>query len=85
MLLNYLLLQSFRFDGKGKLRNSTELFYHLDLISALPDSCYVYKMKRNNSIKNDLILQKVFPLKTFHEVLKIKYGDLNQEPLSLKS
>ena len=82
MPLNYLLLQSFRFDENRKLWNLTELFYHLDLVSALPNSCYVYKMKLNNwKVQNDLILQNNFPifkaklsflLKTFHEVPKTK-------------
>ena len=97
MLLNYLLLmtKSFRYDGKRKLLNVTELFYDLDLIWALPNSCYVYNLKRNNSeIQNDLILQNNFPIfktklsfpqKTFHEVPKTKYGDVNQEPPFLKA
>ena len=50
--------------------------------------------KGNAIIKiNDLIIQnsfsifkteQLFPLKTFHEVPKTKYSDLNQEPPFLK-
>ena len=57
MPLNYLLFQSFRFDGKRKLGNLTELLNQVHFISTLPDSCYVYKMKHNNQKnQNDLIL-----------------------------
>ena len=52
-------------------------------------------MKPNNSkIQNDLILQNNFPVfktklsfpqKTFREVPKTKYGDLNQEQPFLKA
>ena len=66
----------------------------MDLISALPDLCYVCKMERDNTkIKNDLILQNNFPISKqnclFHrkrsEVPNTKYGDLNQELSVLES
>ena len=61
--MKYLLLQSLRFDGKRKLWNLTDLFNHSDLISALPDLCYVCKMKRNDiKTQSDLILQNNFSI-----------------------
>ena len=53
-------------------------------------------MKRNNSKIYNLILQNKFQIfktklsfqqkkRTFHEVPKTKYGDLNQEPSFLKA
>ena len=89
-------MESFKFDWKGRLWNLTELFHHLDLASALPNLCYVFQMKRNNSKIYNLILQNKFQIfktklsfqqkkRTFHEVPKTKYGDLNQEPSFLKA